>query len=206
MTTTHYDAIIAGAGPVGPFLACELAPARCSVPVLEKAAQPDSTLKRLPFGLRGAVGAQHRGATSARSAGRPRVAQTGRAIRAPDRAFRGNPVSSRRRRRICWPRWRNWKPCWRAARRDPAGLAVTNVTQSAHDVTVHAGGQSFTGRWLVGCDGARSAVRKSSGFEFAGTEPAFTGYTVKVDRAGPGQLKPGRNRTPDGTYVQSQPG
>jgi 2-polyprenyl-6-methoxyphenol hydroxylase-like FAD-dependent oxidoreductase len=32
-----YDVIISGAGPVGLFLACELALAKCSVLILEKA-------------------------------------------------------------------------------------------------------------------------------------------------------------------------
>src|ERR1041385_5072268 len=50
MTT---DVIISGAGPVGLFLACELALAKCSVLILEKAADPHSPLKQLPFGIRG---------------------------------------------------------------------------------------------------------------------------------------------------------
>ena len=49
---TH-DVLIAGAGPVGLFLGCELALGGCSVLVLEKAEDPRSPLKRLPFGLRG---------------------------------------------------------------------------------------------------------------------------------------------------------
>ncbi|PTA69980.1 MULTISPECIES: FAD-dependent monooxygenase [unclassified Stenotrophomonas] len=49
----RYDVVIAGAGPVGLFLSCELALAGCSVLVLEAAASPQSPLKRLPFGLRG---------------------------------------------------------------------------------------------------------------------------------------------------------
>src|ERR1700760_3221656 len=48
-----HDVIISGAGPVGLFLACELALAKCSVLVLEKAENPHSPLKRLPFGIRG---------------------------------------------------------------------------------------------------------------------------------------------------------
>jgi 2-polyprenyl-6-methoxyphenol hydroxylase-like FAD-dependent oxidoreductase len=48
-----YDVIISGAGPVGLFLACELALAKCSVLVLEKADDPRSPLKQLPFGIRG---------------------------------------------------------------------------------------------------------------------------------------------------------
>ncbi|SDV46209.1 FAD-dependent monooxygenase [Chitinasiproducens palmae] len=48
-----HDVIIAGAGPVGLFLACELALQRVSVLVLEQAKTADAPLKRLPFGLRG---------------------------------------------------------------------------------------------------------------------------------------------------------
>src|SRR5262245_47589425 len=51
-----YDVIITGAGPVGLFLACELGLAKLSVLVLERAEDPDSPLKRLPFGLRGLWG------------------------------------------------------------------------------------------------------------------------------------------------------
>src|SRR6201995_1500626 len=51
-----YDVVIAGAGPVGLFLACELRLAKLSVLVLEKAADPTSPLKRLPFGMRGLWG------------------------------------------------------------------------------------------------------------------------------------------------------
>ncbi|WP_082124796.1 FAD-dependent monooxygenase [Lysobacter capsici] len=48
-----YDVVIAGAGPVGLFLACELRLAGLSVLVLEQAQDPHSPLKRLPFGMRG---------------------------------------------------------------------------------------------------------------------------------------------------------
>jgi NADPH-dependent 2,4-dienoyl-CoA reductase/sulfur reductase-like enzyme len=48
-----YDVVIAGGGPVGLFLACELRLADLSVLVLEQAEDPRSPLKRLPFGMRG---------------------------------------------------------------------------------------------------------------------------------------------------------
>src|SRR5580693_5670732 len=51
-----YDVVIAGAGPVGLFLACELRLARLSVLVLEQLEDPRSPLKRLPFGMRGLWG------------------------------------------------------------------------------------------------------------------------------------------------------
>ena len=54
--TTRYDVIIAGAGPVGLFLACELRLAKLSVLVLEAASDPHNELKQLPFGIRGLWG------------------------------------------------------------------------------------------------------------------------------------------------------
>ena len=48
-----YDALVAGAGPVGLFLACELRLHGLSVLVLERSEEPASPLKRLPFGMRG---------------------------------------------------------------------------------------------------------------------------------------------------------
>ena len=51
-----YDVILAGAGPVGLFLAGELRLAKLSVLVLEKLEDPHSILKQLPFGMRGLWG------------------------------------------------------------------------------------------------------------------------------------------------------
>ena len=48
-----YDVVIAGTGPVGLFLTCELRLAGLSVLVLEQAEDPRSPVKRLPFGMRG---------------------------------------------------------------------------------------------------------------------------------------------------------
>jgi UDP:flavonoid glycosyltransferase YjiC (YdhE family) len=45
--------LISGAGLIGLILACELALAKCSVLILERAENPHSPLKQLPFGLRG---------------------------------------------------------------------------------------------------------------------------------------------------------
>lgn len=48
-----HDAVIAGGGPVGLFLAGELALSGCSVLVLERDREPTSPLKSLPLGMRG---------------------------------------------------------------------------------------------------------------------------------------------------------
>ena len=58
-------------------------------------------------------------------------------------------------------------------------------------MTVSARGETFRGRWLVGCDGGRSAVRKAGGFEFVGSDPEFTGYSVQVEMADPHKLRLG---------------
>jgi hypothetical protein len=60
------------------------------------------------------------------------------------------------------------------------GMPVADFTESEDGVAVQAGGESFRTRWLVGCDGGRSTVRKLAGFEFAGTDPEFTGYSAWV--------------------------
>ena len=49
----HYDVAIAGAGPVGLFLACELGLAGVSVVVLEKLENPHTPLKAEAMGMRG---------------------------------------------------------------------------------------------------------------------------------------------------------
>lgn len=80
---------------------------------------------------------------------------------------------------------------------------VTAVAQDTESVLVTAGGQEYQGRWLVGCDGGRSAVRQLAGFEFVGTEPLFTGYLAKVTFADPEQLPLGFNQTPNGMYLRT---
>ena len=231
-----YDVIISGAGPVGLFLACELALANCSVLVLEKAENPQSPLKHPPFGIRGLSSPTietlyRRGlldelelhkrlknphlTTAAGQGPKPRR-QAGH--------FAGIPFYDDR---IDATQWQYRLPGATApsllseigeleaifTRRATAlgvdirhGLAVTDFQQTADEVTVQSGEQSFTAKWLVGCDGSRSVVRKTGGFEFAGTEPEFTGYSVLVDMADPEKLSPGRNITSTGMYVQSQPG
>jgi 2-polyprenyl-6-methoxyphenol hydroxylase-like FAD-dependent oxidoreductase len=81
------------------------------------------------------------------------------------------------------------------------GSALTDFTETADAITVITGNESIQARWLVGCDGGRSTVRKRAGFDFAGTDPEFTGWTAIVDLADPEKLRPGFNLTPQGMYV-----
>ncbi len=86
------------------------------------------------------------------------------------------------------------------------GLGVDDFEQSDEAVTIRAGGQTVRGRWLVGCDGGHSTVRKAGGFAFVGTDPEFTGYSVEVELADPNKLSVGRHYTRAGVYTYAKPG
>lgn len=237
-TQSHviHDVIISGAGPVGLFLACELALAKCSVLILEKVEDPHSPLKQLPFGMRGlsapTIEALYRRGllkelelhkrvknphtTSASAQGPQPRRQIGHFAGIPfyddnidtsQWSYRlpGSTETSllSEMKEIESVLTRRAEVLGVEIRR---GLAITDFHQTADEVTVQSGDQSFKGKWLVGCDGSRSVVRKIGGFEFAGTEPEFTGYSAQVDIADPEKLRPGRNLTPGGMYFQSQPG
>jgi 2-polyprenyl-6-methoxyphenol hydroxylase-like FAD-dependent oxidoreductase len=86
------------------------------------------------------------------------------------------------------------------------GCGVEGFEQMDGGVIVRAGGETFRARWLVGCDGGRSTVRKTGGFAFAGTDAEFTGYSVEVEMSDPEKLRSGRHYTPTGMYTYSQLG
>lgn len=229
-----HDVIIAGAGPVGLFLAGELRLAKCSVLVLEQLADPSSPLKQLPFGMRGLWGpsieAFHRrgllDAIAAHGGGpgpQPQPAAIG-AQRGPAGHFAGiqfdyaNIDPSRWTYRLPGPADRQFGAAMEELERVLAahalaagveierGHGVDDFDASDDGVTVRVGDRSFGARWLVGCDGGRSTVRKRAGFDFVGTEPEFTGYSVRVELAAPDQLPLGRHYTPTGMFTQWQPG
>ncbi|MER9843357.1 FAD-dependent monooxygenase [Mesorhizobium australicum] len=230
-----YDVVIAGAGPVGLFLACELRLAGLAVLVLEQAEHPSSPLKRLPFGMRGlsapTIEAFHRrgllgdiAAPQQAGSGVADAAHWMQQARRPGGHFAGiqfylDTVDSSK-----WPyRLPDAAGTHMAsdmeaietllAARASAigaeirrGLRVEDVKQSDDHVTIRAGGETFRARWLVACDGGRSAVRKAGGFEFAGTDPEFTGYSVEVELADPDKLQVGRRYTATGMYTYARPG
>jgi len=227
-----YDVIISGTGPVGLFLACELALAKCSVLILEKAEDPLSPLKQLPFGVRGlsapTIEALYRRGllqelelhkhlkNPHQNAGQGTRRQVGHFAGI---SFHEGDIDT--------SKWKYRMPTSTdtslisemqeietvlAHRAETLGIeikrgfTIINFHQTADGVTVQSDNQFFQCKWLVGCDGGRSVVRKVGGFEFAGTEPEFTGYSTRVDIADQKKLSPGRNVTPRGMYLQSQPG
>ena len=231
-----YDVIIAGAGPVGLFLASELRLANLSVLVLELLEDPHSPLKRLPFGMRGLWGPSleafyRRGlleqlASQRRVDGQPSPGSTAAALqpRGPAGHFAGiqfdygNIDSSRWTYRLPGPADTQFGAQMEQIERVLAAYALSlgveirrgqgleSFEATDKEVTVQAGKLRFVSRYLVGCDGGRSTVRKQGGFEFVGTEPEFTGYSVQVEIADPEKLPQGRHFTENGMYTQWQPG
>jgi 2-polyprenyl-6-methoxyphenol hydroxylase-like FAD-dependent oxidoreductase len=236
-----YDVVIAGGGPVGLFLACELGLAGTSVLVLERMEDPHSPLKEGWMGMRGlnfssvdafyrrgmlkdvresslawldpakpgfALNSQTNGSAPApRFAGHfagimldaNKIDLSGRKYLVQGPSSTGGLISLEGIEEVLSE---HAKKLGVNIRR---GMPVTDFTQSEDGVTVQAGNESFQGKWLVGCDGGRSTVRKVADFDFAGTDPEFTGYSAWVDIADPEKLLPGFNLTPRGMYI-SGPG
>lgn len=235
-----YDVVIAGAGPVGLFLAAELAQGGAQVLVLEQAANPDSPFKCLPFGLRGLnapslAALDRRGllqaveARQVRKPGKGEPPPPGTAHwlaqpRALGGHFAGIPFALDRVDSDRWP-YRLPTPAGMQMAVDMQaletvladraqalgvqilrGVAVDAIDPAPDQVTVVAAGQSFAGRWLVGCDGGRSVVRKRGGFTFAGTDAEFTGHSLLVSLQDPSVLTPGRQYTGQGMCNFNPPG
>ena len=216
-----HDVVIAGAGPVGLFLACELALAHVDVLVLERAERPESPLKAAPLGTRGlsvatAEALHRRGLLDALlAAGAVRAPQAGH--------FAGIAIDAAKVDRRAWPHHLPG-PADTPLAADMAtveavlatraldlgveirrGVAVTGLDDLGDEVVVRTDHAELRARWLVGCDGGRSTVRALADFEFVGTEPEFTAYSALVDIANPEVLPPGRHATPGGFYM-NQPG
>jgi 2-polyprenyl-6-methoxyphenol hydroxylase-like FAD-dependent oxidoreductase len=232
-----YDVVIAGGGPVGLFLACELGLAKTSVLVLEQMKDPHSPLKESWMGMRGlnvpsAEALYRRGMLKdvQRSSlawldpARPGFAmnsQTPTSSPAPRFAghFAGimldaNKIDlSSRKYLVRGPSSGGGlvslegieevllEHAKKLGVEVKWGSPVIDLTQHKDGVTVHLQSESFQGKWLVGCDGGRSTVRKVAGFEFEGTDPEFTGYSAWVEIADPEKLRPGFNLTPNGMYI-----
>ncbi|WP_410565761.1 FAD-dependent monooxygenase [Amycolatopsis sp. cmx-4-61] len=228
-----HDVVIAGGGPVGLFLACELGLAGCSVLVLEREPQPHSPWRSFPLGMRGLSGGSveafyRRGLLSPLLAASGVAEPPGAEEPAPPRSvghFAGLPLDpadvdlTRLPYRLPSPAADGMMTSLDAVETVLAeragelgveirrGTAVEGVTQDGETVVVRAGEHDYPARWLVGCDGGRSTVRRLAGFAFTGTEPQFTGYLALATVRDPEQLRPGFTLTEAGMYLtMSEPG
>ncbi|KAI1377824.1 monooxygenase [Hypoxylon crocopeplum] len=221
-----YDVIIAGAGPIGLFLACELGTAGASVLVLERNLELDAPWKVEPLGRRGintvSIEALYRRGLLDQVV-EHNVNRLGSIVKTPGFQFAGHFAGMLlNANKLDMTRWKYRLPgpalqpggstmarieaalTERAKTLDVTilrGKGVTKVSQDDDGVTAEAEDETFRAQWLVGCDGGRSTVRKAAGFEFVGTEPEFTGYAIMADLDHPERLERGFNLSKGGMYI-----
>lgn len=223
-----YDVVIAGAGPVGLMLACELRLAGIEVLVVERLTEPDRTIKAGSITIPTAQAFDRRGLL-------PHLTEHHRALIArltpatPTFAAGAHPRPLGHFAGIFVydnviddtdPAFCDLGPVEEATfvpqqaiedilTTHATGLGVpirrgtelTGFTDDADSVTVWLGDTVVRTRWLVGCDGGRSTVRKLAGFDFPGLDPLVTGYQAIVEMTGAHHLRPGWNCTDTGIYV-----
>ncbi|THV47268.1 hypothetical protein BGAL_0323g00100 [Botrytis galanthina] len=222
-----YDVIIAGGGPVGLFLVCELGLRGTSILILGSNPKSESPWKIEPLGRRGlntpSVEAFYRrGLLDKLFDGEDRPSTI---RKTPGFQFGGHFGSIMlNANKLELDRWKYRLPgpsltpgpttiqkieAVLIERAESLGVvilrdkAVTEiVAQSEIGITVKASDDaSYSSRWLVECDGGQSRVRKAAHFDFVGTEARFTGYAIKCDFNHSEKLRPGFHVTKTGMYI-----
>ncbi|WP_030816993.1 FAD-dependent monooxygenase [Streptomyces sp. NRRL F-2799] len=220
---TDVDVIVVGAGPVGLVLAAELALAGVSVEVLERRDSPDLAMRAQSINVptaealdrRGLLPALERiqretlGASGFRFTGHfagmsldPGLVDWADPELAAHTAVEGA-------RMIPQPRLEALLAAHaeRLGVRVRRGVEVTALEDTAEGVVVGTNTGPLRARWLVGCDGGHSTVRRLAGIPFPGTDPEITGYQAVVDIADPEKLADGWSWSPHGVYRYGpQPG
>lgn len=214
---TH-DVVISGAGPVGLFLAIELASAGVKPLVLERLVEPDRTIKAASVGAVAAEALQRRGLAHALDEEhRATLALMMPALKArfgsDAMKKRGGHFSGlflidqslqRDPERHMLPVAQEALEKILTARAHELGVEIRRGStldgfeQDDAGVTVHTSVGPLRAKYLVGCDGGRSRVRKLAGFDFPGTDPTITGYQALAELDAPEKLTPGWHRTPRG--------
>ncbi|CAI6290065.1 unnamed protein product [Periconia digitata] len=227
----NFQVIIVGAGPVGLFLACELALAGVSVLVLERDEDPNSIWKEQPLGRRGlqpsAIESFYRRGLLEKIT--PAFEDVGlEHMKSFKETFAGHFAGIMLYRDKINPKQHPYHldgPAYvplvltlqildtaLTAHAESLGVKIirnaeiTALDNGEDSVKVTtASGKWFSSSYLVGCDGGKSFIRKAASIPFPGTGPEFTGYTGIATLDRPELIKPGLNHTPNGLTVYPSP-
>lgn len=210
-TGVDTEVAVVGGGPVGTLLARELALLGIDVTVLEQLAEPSGISKASTLHARTAQTLDRRGLLEAVQPGH-RAAS--RAVRGPvpfhfgalfdldlSRVVDEGPVL------VGSPQ--AWAQEVFAAEATRLGARVRRDAElvaleehpghvSLHTRSARGASRTLTARWVVGADGARSAVRRLSGIRFLGDGPTVAALMGEVRLLEPGRAPGGWRRTPRG--------
>jgi 2-polyprenyl-6-methoxyphenol hydroxylase-like FAD-dependent oxidoreductase len=198
---TEHAVVIAGGGPTGLVLAGELALAGVDVAVVERRADQDLAGSRAGGLHSRTIEVLDQRGIADRFLAQGQVAQVA--------AFAGTPLDIGdfpTRHNYGLGLWQNHieriLAGW-VGELDVSfyrGREVTGFAQDDTGVDVDlAGGDSLRARYLVGCDGGRSVVRKTAGIEFPGWEPTTSSLIAEVEMAEEPEL--GIRRDDKGTHA-----
>lgn len=167
------DVIVVGAGPVGLFLAAELKLAGAEPLVLERLETPSEEPKSRGLGALATEALRRRGLgpqlAEADVAGTKDLAHDHGSTRGHfANIFKIVPSEDRPRTNIWQPELERVLAKHAEGIRIVRGHEVTALESDVDGVTVTAG-RTWRARYVVGCDGGRSTIRKLAGFAFPGT-------------------------------------
>jgi 2-polyprenyl-6-methoxyphenol hydroxylase-like FAD-dependent oxidoreductase len=183
MTAPDLDVLIVGAGPTGLLLANELARHGVTPRIIDRAPEPATTSRALVVQPRTLeifddLGVADQAIAAGTSASELTITFADKTI---DLDFAGQLTGPQNHTAYPGPRTLSQHDTERILTNLLAthgvkvdrGIALTDLTQDGDTVTAtlrHGDGstESVRCRWLVGCDGAHSAVRKASGIPFSG--------------------------------------
>ena len=192
--------VIAGGGPTGLWLACELALARVGVAVLETLPTPTGLSKALGLQSRTMEMLDHRGILDRFTAGNPAPPFLNFAMFPLDL----HTIDFSHPYGVVIPQSRVEALLEERARELGAeirrGHEIVGLRQNAEGVTAEvrteSGGYELTSQYLIGCDGAHSVVRKQIGAAFSGMDPTVVGRMGDVKLA-PGALELLKQHVPE---------
>ncbi|MYZ17616.1 FAD-dependent monooxygenase [Streptomyces sp. SID337] len=198
------DVIVVGAGPVGLMMAGELRLAGADVVVYEKLPAPARESRGASLTRRAVESFDQRGLLARLGATEP-----------ADAHFGGVPIDlglleedHSGARGVSQFRTERMLEDWAGGLGVPIrrGYEVTGLTQDTDGVEVTFDGPGGPGRdharYLIGCDGGRSTVRKLTGIDFPGPEPTRGFYTADVTGIETRRRRIGEN-LPDGSMIMA---
>jgi 2-polyprenyl-6-methoxyphenol hydroxylase-like FAD-dependent oxidoreductase len=182
------DVIVVGAGPVGLFLAAELKLAGAEPLVLERLETPSKEPKSRGLGALATEALWRRGLgdrlAKADVEGAKDLARDHGSTRGHfANIFKITPDAGRPRTNIWQPELERVLAEHAEGIRVLRGHEVTALKSDVDGVTVTAG-RTWRAKYVVGCDGGRSTIRKLAGFAFPGTSALLRTIAGQVRFAG----------------------